>query len=198
MLMMSNMACADGAKVICNYVERMCPYMVAQYPIRYASVFAKAHHYLDEWNRDCLLASGNLIAFAVLGHRVVAGLSCTPHASNVGLHLAVKGFISTGEASHIGAPMIATAMRYAMATSSLPISSEAIVREIDGVPNVGSARAFTKNGFNTVLRKRGHLELATSHLMLTEPVQMGSIAIHKLLARGCDLKEHGDWEELPI
>lgn len=203
MLMMHNPARADEAKIICNHVDRVCPNMVGQYPVLYSGVFASSHRFLDEWDRETLLANSNILSLGVVGHRVEAAVSCLPRLSDNGLHLLIKGFVSNGRLPNIGAPLIAGAMRYAMSTSSLPISAEALVREIDGKPNYGPSRAFGKMGFVPAGREEKDVDQFGSHLLIGDLAARKSIFVLRFYAKERDLQEHSDWilskwEELPV
>ncbi|EEB82996.1 hypothetical protein RGAI101_141 [Roseobacter sp. GAI101] len=99
--------------------------------------------------------------------------------------------------------MIAAATRFARNQSKIPLSAEAIICEIDGKPNIGSAKALTRNGFYHAERTRGKIEHSNSHFLLSDPKHVGTIAVHKLVASSNDLIEFGDWilkdwEEIPV
>lgn len=193
MLMLFNKSRADGAKIICNTALKMCELLKAQHPICFSKVYANSHRFLDVYDQEELLAPSNVLAFAEIDQQLVAAISLKPKLSDNGVHFIAAGLVSTGEASNIATPLIAAALRGAKATSNLPISAEAFIREIEGVPNIGSARAFNRNGFTTVLRDRGPIEDTGRHFILTEPFNAPTIAVHRLFAHEQDIAEMGEW-----
>ena len=193
----------DNVQIITDTVQSMCPWTTAQYAPLYATVFAYAAPFLDEWDRSVLLTQDSILSFAMIGDEVVAGLSCSQELNDDGKVLTVRGLVSNGKARSVAPATIAAAIRFAQQQSALQVSAQAIIRETDGKPNIRSAKALVRNGFYHAERIRGSIEYANSHFLLSEPEHIGTIAIHRLAASPRDLTEFGnwvlqDWKELPV
>ncbi len=190
---------ADGVEIVCKTVANMPVNLVGQYPVLYSGVFHKFHEFLDVWSAHSLLSNDNILAFATLNGRVVAGLSASPKETSAGIRLLVKGLVSNGNASAVAAPLIAGAVRFATSANNCAVSVEGVVREIDGIPNVPSATAFTDNGCQFVERSPGPIDIHGAHLNLTGSDDKGTIVVHRYLGKAHRLRKFGgfvlsEWE----
>lgn len=183
----------DGIEIVTTTVKDMNPDLIGMYTVLFSKVFSIAHLYLDTFSSVELLGPQNILTVAVQSGKVVAGVSCKPEFQNKSTHYHVKGLVSDGSIRGISPALISNSMRFAMATSHLPVTAEAIVREIDGKPNVGSSSAFADVGFRCVERGVGPISLQSAHLRIREQADTDVIAVHRYFGKSERMAKFGRW-----
>ncbi len=162
----------------------------SQYARLYARVFEKNFLLLNAWDGSHLLNPKASVALAVKDGVVHAALSCKPKLGDDGVICSINGVVSDGGLSKIAAPLIASVLKFEQSKTEMSVAAMAYVRELDGVPNPASAKAFLKNGFLHALVKK--VDVRPEHIHLTKG-RGKTITVHELRAQDHDIREHGEW-----